>query len=358
MTNAVVEAADFWEARSPFVRRLLRSFSAADAAAFFREIGVALHEEPGGKLFPDTNRARTVLDALLAEADRRGVRIESSRRVTGVARDGVGFRVETPARPVVARRVVLATGGLSLPKTGSDGAGYVFATALGHSQVATTPALAPLLLEGDFHPPLSGVSLEEEITVHAPPRKPARVRGALLFTHFGVSGPVALDASRFWHRARAEGRDVRVTASLLPGEHFEDVEGWLLELAARRPRLAVESALGERLPAAVAAALVRERGLEGTSVGRLPREDRRALVHALVERPLPVRDSRGYNFAEVTSGGIPLSEVDPATMESRRCPGLFLVGEILDVDGRIGGFNFQWAWSSAWVCAEGVVKGL
>lgn len=353
-----MQAADFWEARSPFVRRLLRSFNADDAAAFFREIGVALHEEPGGKLFPDTNRARTVLDALLAEADRRGVRIKTSRRAIAVSRDGVGFRVATPAGPVVARRVVLATGGLSLPKTGSDGAGYAFAAALGHSLVPTTPALAPLLLDGDFHAPLSGVSLDAEIAVHAPPRKPARVRGALLFTHFGVSGPVALNATRFWHRARTEGRDVRVTASLLPGEPFEDVESWLIDLAARRPRLAVESALAERLPGAVAAVLVREGRIEGTSVGRLRREDRRALVHALVERSLQVRDSRGYNFAEVTSGGIPLREVDPATMESRRCAGLFLVGEILDVDGRIGGFNFQWAWSSARACAEGLVRGL
>jgi predicted flavoprotein YhiN len=117
------------------------------------------------------------------------------------------------------------------------------------------------------------------------------------------------------------------------------------------------SALGERLPAAVAAALVREARLDGTNLGRLRREDRRALVHALVERPLPVRGSRGYNFAEVTSGGIPLGEVDPATMESRRCPGLFLVGEILDVDGRIGGFNFQWAWSSAHACARALAAG-
>lgn len=340
------------------MRRVLRSFTATEAAAFFREIGVALHEEPDGKLFPDTNRARTVLDALLGEAVRRGVRIETSRRVAAVAREGVGFRLETPMGPVAARRLVLATGGLSLPKTGSDGAGYAFAAALGHGLVPPTPALAPLVLDGAFHAPLSGVSLEAELAVHVAGRKPARLRGALLFTHFGVSGPVALNAARFWHRARAEGRDVRVTASLLPGQAFEDVEAWLLELAARRPRLALESGLAERLPAAVAAALAEEQGLEGTPLGRLPREGRRAVIRALVERPLPVRDSRGYCFAEVTSGGIPLDEVDAATMESRRCPDLFLVGEILDVDGRIGGFNFQWAWSSAYVCARALVSHL
>jgi predicted Rossmann fold flavoprotein len=358
VTNTVVEAADFWRKRSPFVRRLLRSFTAQDAVAFFREIGVALHEEPGGKLFPDTNRARTVLDALQGEAARRGVRVETSCRVTRVARDGLGFRLDTSGVPVAARRVVLATGGLSLPKTGSDGAGYAFATALGHSLVPPTPALAPLVLDGGFHQPLSGVSLEAELVMHVPERKPVRIRGALLFTHFGVSGPVALNASRFWHRARAEDREVRVTANLLPAERFEDVEAWLLELAAARPRLLVENALASRLPGAVAAALVREARVEGITVGRLPREVRRALVRALVDRPLPVRDSRGYNFAEVTSGGIPLDEVDPATMESRRCPGLFLVGEILDVDGRIGGFNFQWAWSTARVCADGLVSDL
>jgi predicted Rossmann fold flavoprotein len=357
VTNAEVRGADFWDARSPVLRRVLRSFGAARTVAFFREIGVALHEEPGGKLFPDTNRARTVLDALLREAERLGVGLRTEHRVRSVRRAGGGFLLETRGGPFEAGAVVLATGGLSLPKTGSDGGGYAIAQSLGHSLVPTTPALAPLVLEGRFHGPLAGVTQEVEIAVLAGARKPVRIRGPLLWTHFGISGPAPMNASRFWHRARLMGREVRVVASLLPGDDFPSAERWLLDGARARPALSLRSALGERLPASVAQAIPAELEIPAdTPLGRLRREDRRRLVAALLEWPLPVADSRGYNFAEATSGGVPLAEVDPRTMQSRACPGLYLAGEILDVDGRIGGFNFQWSWSSGYVAGRALAS--
>jgi predicted Rossmann fold flavoprotein len=349
VTSARVDAADFWQPRSPFVLRVLRSFTAEAAAAFFRELGVSLHEEPGGKLFPDSNRARTVLEALLDEAGHLGVTLATERRVQSIA---PGFVLETSRGRLEAERVVLATGGLSLPKTGSDGAGYGLAQALGHSLVETTPALAPLLLEGSFHKGLSGVAQDVAIAVHVDGRKQAAVRGALLWTHFGASGPAALDVSRFWHRARLGGRDVRLFVNLLPPDDYAAVESWLL--AAPRT-LSLAKLLAERLPASVAAAVPEALEIDAKlALGKLRRGDRRALVKALTQWPLPVVDSRGYNFAEVTAGGIPLGEIDPATMQSRVCPGLYCVGEILDVDGRIGGFNFQWAWSTAFVAARGL----
>jgi predicted Rossmann fold flavoprotein len=283
----------------------------------------------------------------------------TGHRVVGIARVRGGFAVETSQGTLEARRVVLATGGLSLPKTGSDGAGYRFATALGHSIVPPTPALAPLELNGAFHGPLAGVSCDAEIVVQVKRVRPVRLRGSLLWTHFGISGPVALDASRHWHRARVQGLEATLSASFLPGIGFEAAERLLLGFAAARPRTTLQNALATLLPASLAAALVEELGVSGaTPLSQLPRDARRRIVHALVERPLPVRDSRGYSFAEVTAGGVPLTEVDPATMESRKCPGLHLVGEILDVDGRLGGFNFQWAWSSAWVAARGLAARL
>lgn len=349
VTSARVDAADFWQPRSPFVRRVLRSFTAEEAALFFAGLGVALHEEPGGKLFPDSNRARTVLKALVEEATQRGVTLATDQRVQSIA---PGFVLETSRGRVEAERVVLATGGLSLPKTGSDGSGYALAQALGHSLVPTTPALAPLLLEGSFHTPLSGVAQDVAIAVHVDGRKQAELRGAILWTHFGVSGPAALDVSRFWHRARLEGRPVSLFVNLLPPDDFEAVETWLVR--ANR-MLSLAKTLGQRLPASVAVAVPQSLKIDpAVSLGQLRRADRRALVNALTAWPLPVRDSRGYNFAEVTSGGIPLDEIDPATMQSRVQPGLYCVGEILDVDGRIGGFNFQWAWSSAFVAARGL----
>ncbi len=358
VTNATVTEADFSGAPPHLVRRVLRAFGVAETVAFFREIGVTLHEEEHGKLFPDANRSRVVLQALLDEAAHRGVVLRAGERVRAVEPSGTGFVVGTARGEVRAARVVLATGGLSLPKTGSDGEGLRMAEALGHSIVPTTPALVPLVLAGSFHVPLSGVAHEVELVVRADGRTIDRRTGSLLWTHFGVSGPVVLDVSRAWLRARLEGRGSTLEANLLPGRDLAAAEGDLVRLSAASPRLTVARALSQWLPAAVAEAVSREAGLAETPLGRLRREERRALVRGLVSRTLPVVESRGYGFAEATAGGVPLAEVDTRTMASRRRTGLFLVGEMLDVDGRIGGFNFQWAWSSAWVAAGGLSRGL
>jgi predicted Rossmann fold flavoprotein len=357
VTNSVVDAADFQGGSRHVVRRVLAAFSAGASAAFFRDIGVALHAEPGGKLFPDSNKARTVLDALVAEAERCGARLLAGHRVLSIQREADAFHIHTSAGAWIARHVVLATGGLSLPKTGSDGGGYALAEALGHTLVPRTPALVPLVLDGTFHVGLSGVSHDAIVTLRVDGKKAVHVAGPLLWTHFGVSGPAALDASRFWHGAQRENLPVVVSLNLIPGESFESLDVWLLTTARRAPRTLVSTALARRLPARLAEAILVALDISpSTPAGRLEREQRRRLVRALTEWPLPVRDSRGYNYAEVTAGGVPLTEVDPATLESRKCAGLHLVGEILDVDGRIGGFNFQWAWSSAWVVAAALAS--
>jgi predicted Rossmann fold flavoprotein len=358
VTNAAVTEADFNGSPPHLIRRVLRGFGVAETVAFFREIGVTLHEEEHGKLFPDANRSSVAVQALLQEAERRGVVLRAGERVRAVEPRGAGFAVKTAGEDVPAARVVLATGGLSLPKTGSDGEGLRMAEALGHTIVPTTPALVPLVLHGSFHGRLSGVAHEVELLVRAGGRIVDRRTGSLLWTHFGVSGPVVLDASRAFLRARLEGREAALEANLLPGRDFGAAEADLVRLSGAGPRLSVSRALSRWLPAGVAEAVSREAGLAETPLGRLRRDERRALVRALVARTLPVVESRGYGFAEVTAGGVPLAEVDTRTMESRGQRGLFLVGEMLDVDGRIGGFNFQWAWSSAWVAAGGLCRGL
>jgi predicted Rossmann fold flavoprotein len=362
VTNRVVTERDFWGGPPRLVARVLRAFPAERAARFFADLDVPLHEEEHGKLFPDSNKAQTVLDALLDEARRRGVAIEASMRVTGLRAGAGGFAVECNGEArVTAQTVVLATGGRSLPKSGSDGFGYSLAEAFGHSCVATTPALAPLVLRGDGHRVLAGVSHPAALTLRVDGRMAIRLEGALLWTHFGVSGPVVLDLSRHWHRAMLDTSEaaIDVRLSVLPGETFESVERWLLDEAGARPRAQVATVLGGRLPHAVAGAWLTSANLDREeTMSHLTREDRRRLAHALVDAPLEVVDSRGYTFAEVTAGGIPLDEIDTATMESRRQPGLYLVGEILDVDGRLGGFNFQWAWSSGWVAGQAIARAL
>lgn len=358
VTNTVVGERDFWGGPSRIVRSVLRAFPADRAVAFFRELGVTLHEEEDGKLFPDTNRARTVLDALLAEAARVGAGVHVEERVVSVNHADDRFVVRTAGdNEFVARAVVLATGGRSLPKTGSDGLGYELAKSLGHGYLETTPALAPLVLNGTIHAALSGISHPAALTIRG--SAPVRLEGAMLWTHFGISGPVALNASRHWLRARMNGGRVAVHLNVCPGETFATLEAWWLDQERARPKAMVSTVLGTRLPAAVAGAWIEKAGIASdVTLSHLTRDARRRLIRDLLETDLDVRDSRGYNFAEVTAGGIPLEEIDPARMESRRCPRLFLVGEILDVDGRLGGFNFQWAWSSAWVAAQALARAL
>jgi len=159
-------------------------------------------------------------------------------------------------------------------------------------------------------------------------------------------------------RAQIELRAVRLTMNFRPGQSFEDVDAWWTGRAREHPKATVQSTLAETLPASVAAAIAGRLGIDGNAVlAHFSRDDRRRLVHALVEWPLPVAGTRGYNYAEVTAGGVALDEIDPSTMASRVCRGLYLVGEILDVDGRIGGFNFQWAWSTGFVAGRALASG-
>jgi len=216
-----------------------------------------------------------------------------------------------------------------------------------------------LLLNGDLHVGLSGVSHRAEASLVVSGRVQRRLAGDWLWTHFGASGPLALNLSRHWHRAELAGTSPQVYLSVCPGESFEAIDAWLVEQGRIRPRAQVTTVLGTRLPAAVAATWIHASGVDGSiPLAHLARDDRRRLVHALTGTRLDVRGSRGYQYAEVTAGGVALDEIDPATLESRVCPGLYLVGEILDVDGRLGGFNFQWAWSSGFVAGNAAARTL
>jgi predicted Rossmann fold flavoprotein len=363
VTNRDVTERDFWGGSPRVVRAVLRAFPAARAAAFFEALGVALCEEEDGKLFPATQRSRTVLEALLGEAARLGVAILRGERVADVQRDPARgtFLVDSAGgRRFEASKVVLATGGRSLPRTGSDGFGYELARRLGHGYVETTPALVPLVLDGTRHVALTGVSHQASLRLVTSGGTTTFTRtGALLWTHFGISGPVALDMSRHWLRAGIDGDRPVLALSLCPGQTFETLDAWLVEGHRDRRKARVTTVLAERMPAAVASYWLAEAGIDaGTTMAHLARDDRRRLVHALLETKLEVRASRGYTYAEVTAGGVPLEEIESATMASRICPGLYLTGEILDVDGRLGGFNFQWAWSSAWVAGQALAAAL
>jgi predicted Rossmann fold flavoprotein len=352
VTHWQVVEADFAGSTPPAIRKVLRRFTADDTVAFFRDAGVELKREETGKLFPVTDSARTVLDALVRQAEAAGATLIHPARVEAVDRvDGL-FHVTTSAGPITARRIILCTGGKSLPKSGSDGGGYRLAQGLGHSLTAPiVPALVPLLLPaGHWITTLSGLTLPTEVSLLAATGKRLiSFTGSTLCTHVGLSGPSILDISRHWLIAKAADPAVRLVLNWLPGKTAEEVDRLLVATQGRGPL----PFLREHLPDRLAKTLCEQAGAPTT--GDLPREARKKLVHLLTATPLEIMGDRGFTAAEATAGGVPLTEVKLDTLESRICPGLFFAGEVLDVDGRIGGFNFQWAWASGFTAGHGVV---
>jgi predicted Rossmann fold flavoprotein len=343
VTHHAVAATDFNGNRNQ-IAKVLRPFDVPQTLAFFRELGVDLKREETGKLFPVSDRAKTIVDALTGAAHDAGVTMLLATKVTSLAR---GFLIN---EHIEAERVILAAGGRSVPKTGSDGSGYALARALGHTTTPLFPALVPLVIDGaHWVKTLSGASVDAELSVRvASGRIVHRARGWMLFTHFGLSGPLVLDVSRHWLAAKPAA----LVANFLPGETFASLDAAFVREASRNPHATVASVVRGRLPERVIAAIAGE----VPALGRVSKDERRRVVRGFVEHELPVTRDRGFDFAEVTAGGVPLDELDLSTMQSRVVPGLFLCGEILDVDGRIGGFNFQWAWSSGAVAGRAAAR--
>lgn len=401
VTHFEVDEQSYAGSTRPAIAKVLRRFGVPETIEFFRGLGVELKREATGKLFPVTDDAHTVLDALLCEVRRVGVRLRHPCRVTGVSpippgapqasladvntgeinmasrtvRDagrarqercnaaeshlasasgaqGDRFVVHGDWGSMTCRTLVLATGGNALPKSGSDGAGYAFAVALGHTLTSRiTPALVPLVLApGHFLRDLPGVSFQATLEVRSSTgARLASFTNSTLCTHFGLSGPAVLDISRYYTEARAGDPQARLVINFMPGDDEASVDRLLLA----QPMHSVTRALAGRLPERLLRAIAGEAGIEsGAPVSTIRRERRRNLVRGLCSLDLPVTGDRGFTHAEVTAGGVPLSELRLDTMESRRRPGLHLVGEICDVDGRIGGFNFQWAWASGYVAGR------
>ena len=359
VTHDGVSPADFNGSRN-IVRNILAAFDDAAAVRWFASLGVELKREDTGKLFPVADSARVVLNALLRRFEQLGGMIRCNSRVLNIAPpcDGTStFTIGHSGGLVNARRIILATGGRSLPRSGSDGSGWEIARQLGHSVTPTYAALAPLVLDpAMFHANIAGIALEVELSTFVNGRRIDHRTGSLLWTHFGISGPVVMDASRHWIMARESGLGPVMKCNLLPAETFESVERWLIDLAAARPKLSIGNALPQRIPERVSAAILGHVHIDpAATCGQLSRDNRRLLVHALTALALPVVQHRGWNYAEVTAGGIPLNEMEFRTMGSRKVAGLYLAGEILDCDGRIGGFNFQWAWATGYLA--GIAAG-
>jgi predicted Rossmann fold flavoprotein len=337
------------------LRRIIRSWPLAEQIAFFeRDAEIPLKEEPeSAKLFPVSDRARDVRDRLYALARRSGARMRMNASVIGLSRFGPGWRVEMKDGSAIdADRVILATGGLSVPKTGSDGEGLRIAQRAGHTIHSTYAALTPLTATPAPFAPLAGISIDVAVTARSNSRS-AKAEGGFLFTHGGYSGPAVLDISHVAVRSQADGgAPARVAIRWTPLGREE----WTRALEPRGSRT-VAGAVSAELPVRLAEALVVHAGIDPRlPLANLTRAHRLALIETLVQGDLPWTGDEGYKKAEVTGGGVNLAEIDHRTMESRLHAGLHLCGEMLDAFGPIGGYNFYWAWATGRAAGIGAAR--
>jgi predicted Rossmann fold flavoprotein len=341
-----VDEARFVTDSSPHtLRKIIRSWPLREQIAFFEgELGLPLVEEAeSAKLFPASQRARDVRDGLLALAVRRGARLRMGTLVTDITPHQGRWRVTLESGPPLdADAVIVATGGLSVPATGSDGRGLRILEALGHDLRPTYAALTPVRANPAPFASLAGVSLTVTITARSAERE-AVATGGFLFTHHGYSGPSVLDVSHVVVRSQEERT---APARLLVRWSALDDAAWEAKLGAGGTRSTI-AVLRAEMPERLAAALCGVAGADPSRpLAQLRREERLRLIQTLVRGELPWTGHEGYKKAEVTGGGVSLAEIDPRTMESRRHPGLFICGEALDAFGPIGGYNFLWAWAT------------
>jgi predicted Rossmann fold flavoprotein len=338
-----------------FLHSALAALGPRETVALFEAEGVATKVEETGKVFPVSDRAVDVLDALLRRLRRSGATIslnEPAREILPHP-DG-GFRVVTPSRTTTTEKVLVTTGGRSYPGCGTTGDGYAFAAAFGHTILPQRPALVPLTVQPAWVGELRGVTLPDvQLKVFGDGPKPLDARrGAMLFAHFGLTGPAPLDVSRAVS-GHPNPSSLTLEADLLPGVPEPALDEYLRteSLASGKKLLAVVTA--EKLTRRVCDVLLTLCGMPADrKAAALSKPDRQKLVAAVKRLRIPLRGTLGFEKAEVTAGGVSLDEVDSRTMQSKKLPGLYLAGEVLDLDGWIGGYNFQSAWSTGWLAGR------
>ncbi|MDY5972186.1 MAG: NAD(P)/FAD-dependent oxidoreductase [Butyricicoccus sp.] len=329
-----------------FLYSALGRFSPADAMAFFENLGVPLKTERGGRVFPVSDKAIDVVDALFFWVKRAGVTIVNEPVEDILTRDGRVTGVFAGNHDHKADRVILATGGASYPLTGSTGDGYRFAKALGHTIVPPRPSLVPLVEDGTVCQSLMGLSLRNvAITVLENDKTIYQDFGEMLFTHFGLSGPLILSASA--HMRHFGSKNYRIEIDLKPALDEKTLDKRVLGDFEKHKNSDFVNALGELLPRKLIPAVIEAAGIDPrVKVHSITKAERASLVRVLKHFPIRISGARPIAEAIVTTGGVSVKQVDPKTMASKVTPGLYFAGEILDVDAYTGGFNLQIAWAT------------
>ena len=340
-----------------FLYSALGKCSPADIMAFFEGLGVPLKTERGNRVFPVSDKALDIVDALFFHVKRLGVRLELGCTVEDIeTMDGAVCGVRVNGKVFAADRVIVATGGASYPATGSTGDGYTFARVLGHTIIPPRPSLVPLVAEGDVCSKLMGLSLKNvRITVRENEKPIFEDFGEMLFTHFGLSGPLILSASA--HMRHFGSKQYRVDIDLKPALDEKTLDKRLLSDFEAHKNSDFINALGELLPRKLIPVVVERSGIDPrVKVHSVTKAQRQALLHLLKAFPVTITGARPIAEAIITTGGVSVKQVSPKTMESKLVKGLYFAGEILDVDAYTGGFNLQIAWATGRLAGQSAAE--
>jgi len=359
------ETRDFIEnfgANGKFLYRALAEFSNRDLVGFFHQLGIRTREEEDGRIFPAGGGSEGVVNALERYIGRHKVAVRLNSRVSRISinpasRIVAGVEIGNDGPAIKAHNVILATGGLSYPRTGSTGDGYRMAKELGHTIVRLRPALVPLETVEEFPRELQGLSLHDvTVTVLGDKRKIASKVGDLLFTHFGVSGPVILELSGCIVEHLDRNETVAISICLVPdGDTKAKLENGLMRQFTDAGSRSMRTFMRSSLPKALISVVLNLSGIpEEKKCSQITGGERRRLAGILMGLRLTVKGARPIAEAIITRGGIDLKEIDPYTMESKKVKGLFFCGEIMDIDGSTGGYNLQAAFSTAYLAAKGI----
>lgn len=340
-----------------FLHTALAGFSTTDAVSFFEAEGVETKIEETGKIFPVSNKAIDVLDALLKRLHRSGATLALTEPAISIAKldsstssGSQGFQVTSSKRTLTCEHLVITTGGLSFPGCGTTGDGYNFAKQFGHTMTQTAPALVPLKLDQPWVKELMGITLPQvHLTIREGDKALTSRSGAMLFAHFGLTGPAPLDVSKAVS-LHPQPRTLTLEIDFLPNESEQGLNDFLAAESTSSPKQLLAGILSQKLFRRLCDQLLPLCQMPANrTAAALSKADRQKLVLAMKKLRVPLAGTLGYEKAEVTTGGIRLNEVDHKTMQSKIQPGLFLAGEVLDLDGWIGGYNFQSAWSTGWL---------
>ena len=330
-----------------FLNSALNNFTANDTVNFFESLGLKTKIERGNRIFPESDNAAEVIDVLNKKLAALNVDVKLNAPVENIIADKKIRGVEVGGKFFDADAVILATGGKSYPATGSTGDGFIFAKKLGHTVTEILPALVPLETEEDFVQTLQGLSLRNvRVTLLADNKRVNEIFGEMLFTHFGVSGPIILTLSRQVAKFLRESAFVELLINLKPALTPEQLDTRILRDFEKFKHKNIKNALIELLPNKLIPVVIDLAFIdENKKIDAITKDERRRLIEILRGLPLTVTATRPIDEAIVTAGGVSVKEINPRTMESKIISGLFIVGEVVDVDGNTGGFNLQAAWA-------------